>query len=69
MMGPRGLPKPIVDKIKGDLEAILSTPDLTDKLTSVGIQAAWVDGDSLAKSFQTESAVTATLVKDLGLKQ
>jgi tripartite-type tricarboxylate transporter receptor subunit TctC len=68
MMGPRGLPKPIVDKIKLDLEAILSTPDLTDKLTSVGIQVAWVDGDSLVKSFQTESAVTATLVKDLGLK-
>ena len=49
-------------------EAILSTQDLNDKLTSIGIQAAWIDGDSLGKSFQTESAVTDAMVKELDLK-
>ncbi|MDB5851672.1 MAG: tripartite tricarboxylate transporter substrate binding protein [Rhodoferax sp.] len=69
MMGPRGMPRPIVDKLKADLQEVLALPDLNDKLTGVGIQAAWIDGDTLAKSFQTESAVTAALVKELGLQQ
>ena len=60
--------KPLLDKLKADLQAVLSAPDLNDKLTGVGIQAAWIDGDILVKSFQTESAVTAALVKELGLK-
>ena len=38
------------------------------RFTSIGIQAAWIDGDSLGKSFQTESAVTAAMVKELDLK-
>ena len=68
LKAPRNLPKPLADKLKADLQAVLATQDLQDKLTGVGIQAAWVDGDVLAKSFQTESAVTGALVKDLGLK-
>jgi len=67
MMGPRNMPKPLVEKIKADLQAVMASQDLQDKLTSVGIQAAWIDGETLIKSFQVESTVTATLVKGLGL--
>jgi tripartite-type tricarboxylate transporter receptor subunit TctC len=68
MMAPRNLPKPLVEKIKADLQAVLATQDLQDKLTNVGIQAAWIDGSTLEKTLPVESGVTAALVKELGLK-
>ena len=68
VLAPRGLPKPIQNKLKADLQAVLGSADVVDKLTNVGIQAAWIDGDSLAKSFRTESEVTGALVRELGLK-
>lgn len=69
VLAPRGLPKPIVDKLKADLQAVLGSADINEKLTSVGIQAAWIDGDSLAKSFPAESEVTGALVRELGLNK
>ena len=68
MLAPRGLPKLIVDKLKSDLQAVLGSADVNEKLTNVGIQAAWIDGDNLAKSFPAESEVTGALVRELGLK-
>lgn len=68
MLAPRGLPKPIVDKLRSDLQAILSSADVNEKLTNVGIQAAWIDGDTLAKTYPAESEVTAALVRELNLK-
>lgn len=68
VLAPRGLPKPIQDKLKADLQAVVGSADVVEKLTNVGIQAAWVDGDSLAKSYPAQSEVTGALVRELGLK-
>ncbi|MES2481828.1 MAG: hypothetical protein V4609_07510 [Pseudomonadota bacterium] len=46
-----------------------SDPSLAkrEKLSGLGVQVAWRDGAELAKSVQTESAVTGALVRELGL--
>ncbi len=68
VLGPKGLPKAIQDKVQADLQFILAKPDVVDKLASLGVQAAWRDGSELARSVQVESAATAALVRELGLK-
>jgi len=40
MIGPKGLPKPILDRVNGELNKILQQKDMQDKLANDGVSAA-----------------------------
>jgi tripartite-type tricarboxylate transporter receptor subunit TctC len=67
VLAPRGLPKAIQDKVQSDLQAVLGSDEVVEKLIALGIQPAWKNGTELMKSVQVENDVTRALVRELGL--
>ena len=68
MLAPRGLPPALMTKIQGDVQAAISSPAMREKLLGIGFQSNWVDGAEAFKVVQAQSATTADLVRNLGLK-
>ena len=40
LVGPKGLPRPIVDRVNGDLNKALTAKDMEEKLAADGVSAA-----------------------------
>ena len=40
MLAPRGTPQPIIDRMNGELQAALKTPEVVEKLSRSGIEPA-----------------------------
>lgn len=68
VLAPRGLPAALLAKIQSDVQATLSSAAVRDKLLSFGFQPSWLDGVEAVKAVQAQSATSAELVRNLGLK-
>ena len=68
LVGPRGLPDAIRDKIAADLKVVLAMPDLVEKMDALGLEAIWEDADAFVRRIETESENMGPLVKELGIK-
>ena len=68
MLAPRGLPPALLARIQGDVQAALSSAALREKLLGIGFQSSWLEGAEALKVIQAQSATTAELVRNLGLK-
>lgn len=68
MLAPRGLPPAVLTKIQGDVQAMLSSAAVREKLLGIGFQASWLEGAEALKVIQAQSTTTGELVRNLGLK-
>ena len=68
LLAPRGLPPAVLTKIQGDVQASLASATVREKLLGIGFQSSWVEGAESLKIIQAQSATTAELVRNLGLK-
>ena len=68
LLAPRGLPPAVLTKIQGDVQASLASAAVREKLLGIGFQSSWVEGAESLKVIQAQSATTAELVRNLGLK-
>lgn len=68
MLAPRGLPSAVLTKIQGDVQAMLASASMREKLHGIGFLSSWVEGAETLKGIQAQSATTAELVRNLGLK-
>jgi tripartite-type tricarboxylate transporter receptor subunit TctC len=68
IVAPAGLPASIQKKIADDLQAVLALPDLKERMSGLGLEAAWAGADEFIKLIKSESAYMGPLVKDLGIK-
>ena len=68
MLAPRGLPPAVLSKIQGDVQASLASAAVREKLLGIGFQSSWLEGGEALKVIQAQSAMTAELVRNLGLK-
>jgi len=53
LYAPRGVPKPILDKINADVQTVLSTPEVRDQLITLGLEP-WIGSASVLNK-QAES--------------
>jgi tripartite-type tricarboxylate transporter receptor subunit TctC len=65
---PAGTPKPIVDKLQGEVKKILASPDIAKRLADAGLEAVGSSADELAAYQRAEIAKWAKVVKDSGAK-
>ena len=68
LLAPRGLPPAVLTRIQGDVQASLASSAVREKLLGIGFQSSWVEGAESLKVIQAQSATTAELVRNLGLK-
>lgn len=69
IMGPAGLPRPIVARINQDVNTVLERPDVRDIFSRNGIAAAGGSAREMDRYFKDELAMWATVVRDAGIER
>jgi tripartite-type tricarboxylate transporter receptor subunit TctC len=68
VFGPAGLPKPIVDKLNAEINAIMKTPEFIEKIESQGGTIYGGTGESFATYIRTDTAKWDKLIKTANIK-
>jgi tripartite-type tricarboxylate transporter receptor subunit TctC len=68
LFAPANTPRPIVDKLQGEVSKILKSPDVSKKLLDLGLDPVGSTPDELAAYQKSEIAKWTKVVKDSGAK-
>ena len=69
VLAPAGVPRDIVSRLNGELVKILKTPDMRDKLASIGTDDPVADSpEQMAAYIRTELPKWARIIKASGIK-
>ena len=68
LIGPKGLPRPIVDRVNGDLNKALQTKEMQDRLAADGVSAAGGTPEQFAALIKKDIEVWRGVVKKAGVK-
>lgn len=65
---PKGTPRPIIEKISGDIAKVIALPDIKEKLVPQGVVFVGSSPEELGKFYKEEDGRFGPLVKKIGLK-
>ena len=68
LMGPKGLPKAIVDKLNSEINTVIRDPEFAQRIASEGLMPAGGPPEKLLTLLRNEIADWAKVVKQTGLK-
>jgi len=68
LIAPKGLPKPILDRVNGELNKILQNKDMQDKLAGDGVSAAGGTPEQFAALIKKDIDVWRKVVQKAGVK-
>lgn len=69
ILGVGGTPQPIVKRLHDELLRAIASPDMRERLTASGLQAAPVSPEQFGKAILTEVARWKRVVKESGIRQ
>jgi hypothetical protein len=67
-LAPKGVPKPVLQKINATMEKVVSTPEMREQLAFQGAEPATGTSAEFRKAVEDELIETSKLVKAIGLK-
>lgn len=68
ILAPRGTPRPIVDKLAGEIRRVLRDPSNQDRLTALGLEVIASTPDEFRRDIASEIARWAKVVKEANIK-
>jgi tripartite-type tricarboxylate transporter receptor subunit TctC len=68
LMGPKGLPRPIVDRLNSEINTIIRDPEFAQRIASEGLMPAGGPPEKLLALLKQEMSDWARVVKQTGLK-
>lgn len=68
LLAPKGVPKPILEKIRATVAKVVSTPEMREQFALQGSEPATGTPEEFRKAVQQELVETGKLVKAIGLK-
>jgi tripartite-type tricarboxylate transporter receptor subunit TctC len=68
LVGPAGVPRPIVDRLNGIVTTAIKRPDIDKKLTTLAIQPLTSTPEELAAAIPAEIKKWGEVIKDAGIK-
>jgi len=68
ILAPAGTPRPIIDRLNGELAAIMKLPDVVAKLQALGVQATSSTPDAFGTFIRQETRRYAAILRDIGAK-
>lgn len=67
-LAPAGTPRPIIDRLNGELRKALASADLKVRLAASGVEPATSTPDDFADFIKSETVRFAKVIKDAGIK-
>ncbi len=68
LMAPAGMPKDVLARLNAETIRVMTLPDVKEKLSTLGLDAAPASPESLATLIQVETVKWAKVVKESGAK-
>jgi tripartite-type tricarboxylate transporter receptor subunit TctC len=68
IVGPAGMPRDIVERINGDMKAVLAMDKVQSALAAQGLDAEWISPDAFARLIATEITQWREVTSNAGLK-
>ena len=68
LFAPAGTPQAIVDKLNGEIGAIVELPDVQERLQKLGMSRNPSSAKELGDLYRSDAARWAKLIKDAGIK-
>jgi tripartite-type tricarboxylate transporter receptor subunit TctC len=68
IVGPAGLPDAVRNRVAADLQQLLATQEVRDRLVELGFEPTWMGPDEFARLIRTESVMMRRLVKEYGIR-
>ncbi len=68
MVGPTGIPRPIVTRLNAEITKILNAPDSRERLTASGVNVETMTPEEIAVFLKAETRKLGKVVKDAGIK-
>ena len=68
ILGPRGTPKEVTDKLNGEMKKALETPALREKLDRIGVQSMPMSPDEFSALIDAELKTYGDFIRKSGLK-
>lgn len=68
LMGPAGLPKPIVDKVRAESLKALADPELLKKVSAMGLEPVGSTPEETRTAIATDIPKWGKVIKDAGIK-
>ncbi len=69
VLGPAGLPQPIVTQLNTELARILRSPDVQKNFATLGVDAATSTPEEFSALIRSEFAKYAKLIQDIGIEK
>jgi tripartite-type tricarboxylate transporter receptor subunit TctC len=67
LVAPRGLPAPVIDRIRADTDAVMRLPDVTSRLSDLGIYAESMSADDLQRFVTAERKSWLEVIRAVGV--
>lgn len=67
VLAPAGTPKPVIDKIRTDVQAVLREPDVTKWLRDQGLEPTFESSDAFGQSMKREAVEWEKLIKEFNV--
>lgn len=68
LMGPAGMPKPVVDKLAAAMEQVLAMPDVRERLTGMAMEAAAPGPAEMKRKVEGDASQWVRLAQELDIK-
>jgi tripartite-type tricarboxylate transporter receptor subunit TctC len=67
-LAPKGVPKPVLDKIRANVDRLIKTQEVREQFTLQGVEPASGTPEEFRKAIQEELVETGKLIKAIGMK-
>ena len=67
-IAPAATPRPVIDRLQGEINKLIKSPDTTERLASIGGEAVGGTPEQFAALIKSESARWGRLIDQLGIK-
>jgi tripartite-type tricarboxylate transporter receptor subunit TctC len=68
IMGPAGMPQPVVDKLAAAMEQVLAMPDVRERLSGMALQVATPGPAEMKRKVEADAAQWVRLARELDIK-
>jgi tripartite-type tricarboxylate transporter receptor subunit TctC len=65
---PKGIPKPIADKLKSQLDKVIHEPGVEKQLATIGYTPTYMDSESFTKFVATQEKIFARVAREANFK-
>ena len=68
ILAPAGTPKPIIDKLSGDIKIILQRPEVQERMLAAGVYVNYLSPADSSKRISREMTMWSKVIKDSNVK-